>query len=78
MGKNLLRGRMLILGQLCLEPEEKEKAEELINSIWQRDSDYTLYKKRTFQNPKHDEEKILTARKTFARKKSKNQTYIKL
>jgi hypothetical protein len=78
LGKNLLRGRMLILGQLCLEPEEKEKAEELINSIWQRDSDYTLYKKRTFQNPKHDEEKILNARKTFARKKSKNQTYIKL
>jgi hypothetical protein len=43
---------MLILGQLCLEPEEKEKAEELINSIWQRDSDIYIIQKKDFSKSK--------------------------
>lgn len=46
MGKNLLRGRMRILGQIPRDLKEKEKAEELINLILQGDVDFKRVKKR--------------------------------
>ncbi|NLB81417.1 MAG: hypothetical protein GX800_07395 [Clostridiaceae bacterium] len=46
MGKNMLRGRMLILGQVIMDSEEKKVAEELINLILQKDLDFKTIKKK--------------------------------
>jgi phosphohistidine swiveling domain-containing protein len=46
VGKNMLRGRMLILGQVIMDSEEKKVAEELINLILQKDLDFKTIKKK--------------------------------
>ena len=47
VGKNLLRGKMLILGQITMNSEEKEKAEELINMLLQKDFELEIIKKKS-------------------------------
>lgn len=62
MGKNILRGRMLMLGQTAMNSEEKEKAEELANLLWhQQDINFGIIKKKNANI--HDEEKAYANRR---------------
>lgn len=57
MGKNILRGEFLILGQPVMGMEAREKAEELANAMWKQEVNYILTKKKKANIPRLDEGK---------------------